>query len=87
MGYQKHNKLFVASENERNILRMKQQYEKAPDPSKLVLLPGNAHAQHIFKTDQSDHLTNLILEFLVNGKESRSRVRHPDQDGGTLRNQ
>ena len=62
----KFNKLFIASEDERLVQRIKQQYEKAPEPKKLVLLRGSAHAQYIFKTDQSERLTNLILKFLGN---------------------
>jgi hypothetical protein len=30
-----------------------------------VLLEGNAHAQHIFKTVQAQKLTRLIFEFLA----------------------
>ena len=39
-------------------------YEKAPEPKRLVLLPGTAHAQHIFRTDQAGRLTATIIEFL-----------------------
>lgn len=60
----KGNKLFIASENERLVSKIKDQYKSAPEPKKLVLLKGSAHAQHIFKTDQSEQLTKLILEFL-----------------------
>jgi pimeloyl-ACP methyl ester carboxylesterase len=60
----KGNKLFIASEDERLVSRIKKQYKNAPEPKKLVLLKGSAHAQHIFKTDQSEQLTKLILEFL-----------------------
>ena len=31
----------------------------------IELLPGDAHAQHIFNTDQAEALTSLILEFLA----------------------
>jgi hypothetical protein len=43
---------------------IRDQYAQAPDPKKLVLLPGDAHAQHIFKTDQAERLTEEILRFL-----------------------
>lgn len=43
---------------------IRDQHAQAPDPKKLVLLPGAAHAQHIFKTDQAERLTEEILAFL-----------------------
>ena len=57
----KGNKLFIVSKGDRLSASVKQQYEAAPEPKKLVILDGNAHAQHIFRTDQADKLTNLIL--------------------------
>ena len=57
--------LFIASEGEAMVPRVEDQYERAPDPKRLVLLPGDAHAQHIFRTDQAEPLTELILEFLA----------------------
>jgi alpha/beta superfamily hydrolase len=56
--------LFIASEGESMTPGIRGQYEQAPDPKKLVLLPGAAHAQHIFKTDQAQRLTEEILRFL-----------------------
>jgi Ni,Fe-hydrogenase III small subunit len=64
----KANKLFVASKGERLMPKVKKQYERAPKPKKLVLLDGDAHAQHIFKTQQAEKLTNLIFEFLADTK-------------------
>ncbi len=63
----KSRKLFVASEDEPLAPLIRQQYELAPGPKDLVMLKGKAHAQHIFKTDQSDTLTTLILQFLSQG--------------------
>jgi len=57
--------LFIASENESMAPGIRAQYERAPEPKKLVLLPGDAHAQHIFKTDQAERLTQEILAFLA----------------------
>jgi len=56
--------LFIASEGEPMTPGIRDQYAQAPDPKKLVLLPGDAHAQHIFKTDQAERLTEEILGFL-----------------------
>ncbi len=63
-------KLFIVSEHDMlgngtprlNVVR--EQYEKAPGPKKLLVLPGSAHAQNIFKTDQGPRLYHAILEFL-----------------------
>ena len=41
------------------------QYEKAPEPKKLVVLDGSAHAQHLFQTDQGDRVMTEILHFLT----------------------
>ena len=59
------DKLVVASANESGVERIKALYEKLSEPKRLVLLPGTAHAQHIFRTDQAGRLTATILEFLA----------------------
>ncbi len=59
--------LFVVSEGEGMAPQVEDQYERAPQPKRLELLPGAAHAQHIFKTDQAEPLMRLILEFLESG--------------------
>jgi len=59
------SKLFIASKDESLLPTVKKQFEKAAKPKKLVLLEGNAHAQHIFKTVQAQKLTSLIFEFLA----------------------
>ncbi len=48
------------------------QYEKAPEPKKLIVLEGSAHAQYLFQADpahpgQGERVMGLILDFL-NGK-------------------
>jgi len=58
------DKLVVASEHEPAIERIQALYQKLAEPKRLVLLPGTAHAQHIFDTDQSGRLTATIVEFL-----------------------
>jgi pimeloyl-ACP methyl ester carboxylesterase len=40
------------------------QYEKAPQPKKLVILDGSAHAQYLFQTSQGERVMREILEFL-----------------------
>lgn len=59
------DKLFIVSENERMAQRVKDSFAKASKPKRLEVLPGDAHAQHVFKTDQGPRLTKLILDFLT----------------------
>lgn len=40
------------------------QYEKAPQPKKLIVLEGSAHAQYLFQTDLSDRVMREILQWL-----------------------
>lgn len=40
------------------------QYEKTPQPKKLVVLEGSAHAQYLFQTDQSQRVMDEILRWL-----------------------
>src|SRR5262249_21664923 len=58
-------KLFIASAREPSVERVKEQYEHAPEPKQLLLLPGTAHAQHIFATDQAERLTTAIDDFVA----------------------
>lgn len=66
----KGRKLFITSRGDSigngrlRLPRIREQYEKAPEPKKLVVLEGDAHAQHIFKTDQGARLMQEIQRFL-----------------------
>jgi pimeloyl-ACP methyl ester carboxylesterase len=42
------------------------QYEKAPQPKALIVLEGSAHAQFLFRTDQSARVMREIVRFLSN---------------------
>ena len=44
--------------------RIKEQYEKAPEPKALIILEGSAHAQYLFQTDQGERVMREILNFL-----------------------
>lgn len=57
-------KLFIASRGDPGAGHIRQQFERAPEPKRLVLLEGAAHAQHIFATDQGERLMAEILRFL-----------------------
>ena len=60
----KSNLLFIASKEEPLVDQIRTAYEKAPAPKRLELIEGRAHAQHIFKTDQSERLSVVIEGFL-----------------------
>ncbi len=40
-------------------------FDRAPQPKELIILDGNAHAQFLFQTDQSDRVMREILRFLA----------------------
>ena len=60
--------LFIASKNESLAPDIRQQYARAPKPKQLIMLDGRAHAQNIFATSQSEHLSEIILQFLNSKK-------------------
>jgi pimeloyl-ACP methyl ester carboxylesterase len=53
--------VYIVSQGERGFERVEEQFERAPEPKRLEVLAGEAHAQHVFKTDQSEDLMNAIL--------------------------
>ena len=53
-----------ASEDGPRLPGIREQYEKAPEPKKLIILEGSAHAQFLFRTDQADRVMREILRFL-----------------------
>ncbi len=57
--------LYIASTGEGGIASIKAQFQRAPEPKRLKLLNGNAHAQHIFKTAEKKALTDIIVQFLL----------------------
>ncbi len=57
--------LYIASENEALVNSIISQYQRTPKPKQLKLLPGKAHAQHIFKTSENKNLIYLIIHFLT----------------------
>lgn len=60
--------LYIASKDEGLAPTVREQYAQAPKPKQLVMLPGSAHAQNIFATDQAQHLSDVIVQFLT-GKQ------------------
>ena len=66
--------LVVASEQEPMAAQVSEQYRRAPEPKQLVFLPGTAHGQHIFASDQAERLKRTIADFLEQRTTSRSIV-------------
>jgi dienelactone hydrolase len=62
-------KLFILARNDENsdglrLVEISKHYERAPQPKKLVILEGSAHAQFLFDTDQGPRLMDEIRRFL-----------------------
>jgi len=57
--------LYIASRDETLAAAVRQQFAQAPQPRKLILLDGSAHAQNIFATAQEQHLTDIIVNYLT----------------------
>jgi hypothetical protein len=62
-------KLFIVARNDRSgsglrLPEISRNYARAPQPKKLVILEGSAHAQFLFDTNQGPPLLNEILRFL-----------------------
>lgn len=65
----KGRKLFIVTRDDRSgdgprLPGITEHYRKAPDPKKLVILEGSAHAQFIFETDQGPRLLQEMLRFI-----------------------
>ena len=65
----KGRKLFIVTRDDKSgdgprLPGITEHYRKAPDPKKLVVLEGSAHAQFVFDTDQGPQLLQEMLSFL-----------------------
>lgn len=66
----KGRKLFIVARDDTRgdgvvrLVKIREQYEKAPEPKELVILDGSAHAQFIFEAEQGEQLMREILRFL-----------------------
>jgi len=63
-------KLFIVSRDDRSgdgprLPGIMKSYRKAPEPKKMVVLDGSAHAQFIFDTAQGTRLMQEIMRFLT----------------------
>ena len=62
-------KLFIVARDDRSgsglrLPGISSHYERAPQPKKLVLVEGSAHAQFLFDTDQGTRVLDAIVAFL-----------------------
>lgn len=66
----KGRKLFIVARDDPSsggtprLVKIREQFERAPEPRKLVILDGSAHAQFLFDTEQGERLMKEILNFL-----------------------
>lgn len=61
-------KLFVASEGEGIADRSEEMAEDAAgDANQALIVPGDAHAQAIFKTGEGDDLVEALIDFIATG--------------------
>lgn len=58
-------KLFIVSEGDRLRPLVERLQAESADPKALQLYPGDAHAQHLFKTEHAEPLRDRIVEFLA----------------------
>ena len=58
-------KLFIVSEGDASRSSVERQFQAAREPKQLTILPGNAHAQHIFRTARGEELTEIILAWIA----------------------
>src|SRR5215472_5424934 len=62
-------KLFIVARDDANsagprLPKIREYYEKALEPKKLVIVDGSAHAQFLFDTDQGERVLKEIVQFL-----------------------
>ena len=63
-------KLFIVARDDSNgagprLPGIRAYYEKTPEPKRLLIVEGSAHAQFLFDTDQGDRVMREIVEFLT----------------------
>lgn len=65
----KGRKLFIVARDDANtdgprLPGIQQEYDKTPEPKKLIILDGSAHAQFLFETPQGERVMQEIVQFL-----------------------
>lgn len=67
----KGRKLFIVARDDtrgdgvKRLPRIREHYERTPEPKELIVLEGSAHAQFLFETDQGERVMQEILRFLT----------------------
>jgi pimeloyl-ACP methyl ester carboxylesterase len=66
--------LFIVARNDASgeglrLPGIRAQYERAPQPKRLVIVEGSAHAQYLFQTAQGHRIMKEILRFLASGSD------------------
>jgi pimeloyl-ACP methyl ester carboxylesterase len=61
-------KLFVVAESESTFSGIMAIFKASTEPKQIKIYPGNTHAQHLFKTDVSEELIELITSFITTGQ-------------------
>lgn len=61
--------LFLVARDDTNgsgprLLRIRAWFEKVQQPKQLIILPGSAHAQFLFQTDQGERVMREMIKFL-----------------------
>jgi len=70
IGELKGRKLFITARDDRDgtgalrLPNIRAAFERAPEPKRLVVLDGSAHAQFLFETGQGERLLRDIEKFL-----------------------
>ena len=68
--HMKGRKLIITARNDTTasgkprLIKIREQFDKAPEPKELVILEGYAHAQALFQTEHGERLMREILRFL-----------------------
>jgi len=63
-------KLFLVARNDSSgdgprLPGIEAHYAKAPEPKRLIIVDGSAHAQYLFTTDEGPRVLNEIVEFIT----------------------
>jgi pimeloyl-ACP methyl ester carboxylesterase len=58
-------KVLIFSRGEPLAPRLEERFQLIPAPKRLVILPGSAHAQHVFATEYGHLLLTGIVDFLL----------------------
>ncbi|MGA7802116.1 MAG: alpha/beta fold hydrolase [Gammaproteobacteria bacterium] len=58
------DKLFIVSAGDGLRSTVQSLYDRSDEPKQLEILPGSAHAQHIFAGPEAARLTDVLLHFL-----------------------